>query len=77
MSNIPKSTVHRILTNELNYVPVHLRWVPHFLNFEQKVARVELSKSLLRTLQKAQHQNFSFFFTGDESWFYLSTSHQL
>ena len=56
---------------------MHLRWVPHFLNFEQKVARVELSKSLLRTLQKAQHQNFSFFFTGDESWFYLSTCHQL
>lgn len=77
MSNIPKSTVHRILTSELHYVPVHLRWVPHFLNFDQKAARVELSKSLLRTLQKAQHQNFSFFFTGDESWLYLSTSHEL
>ena len=29
MTEIPKTTVHRILTVEHNYIPIHLRWVPH------------------------------------------------
>lgn len=77
LTRIPKSTVYRILKDELNYVPRHLKWVPHFLNATQKMARVELSKSLLRALEKASHQNFKFFLTGDESYFYISTDHEL
>lgn len=74
---IPKSSVYRILTEELNYKISNLRWIPHSLNSSQKVERVELCQSLLKTLNKAQHQNFKFFYTGDESWFYLSTDHDI
>lgn len=77
MTEIPKTTVHRILTVELNYIPKHLRWVPHILNYSQKVARVEIAKSLLKKLQKARQSNFIYFYTGDESWFYLTSDHDL
>jgi len=77
MTNIPKTTVHRILTQELHFVSCHLKWVPHNLNSTQKVARVELSKGLLSTLEKAVHQSYQYFFTGDESWIYLSNDHKL
>ena len=77
ITGIPKSSVYDMLTRELHFVLVHLKWVPHFLNSSQKVARVEISKSLLKTLQKASHQNYIFFYTGDESWFYLSTDYEI
>lgn len=77
MTNIPKTTVHRILTEELHFVSCHLKWVPHILNSTQKVARVELAKGLLSTLEKAWHQSYHYFFTGDESWIYLSNDRKL
>ena len=58
-------------------MPKHLRWVPHTLNSSQKVARVEIAKSLLKKLQKARQSNFIYFYTGDESWFYLTSDHDL
>ena len=33
---IPKSTIYNLLTKSLGYVARHLKWVPHFLNKEQK-----------------------------------------
>ena len=75
-TNIPKTTVYRILRQELGYVLKHLKWIPHFLNPSQKVSRVQLSQSLLKVLQEASQSNYQFFMTGDESWFYLTTNHE-
>ena len=77
ITNIPKTTVYRILTNELHFVSSHLKWVSHFLNEAQKITRVKLYKSLLSTIEKVKHQSFYLFFTGDESWIYLSTDHTI
>lgn len=73
--NISSSTVYRVLKNELHYQVKHLRWIPHILNPSQKVNRVELSKSLQKTLANAKKTNYQLFYTGDESWFYLNTDH--
>jgi hypothetical protein len=43
--------------------------VPHFLSPAQKVARVEVSKTILRILQDAELNDFEGIATGDESWF--------
>lgn len=73
--DISSSTVYRVLTIDLQYQVKHLKWIPHILNPSQKVSRVELSKSLQKTLKNAKRTNYQFFYTGDESWFYLSTDH--
>jgi len=36
MTGIPRSTVYDILTKRLHYEVRKLRWVPHFLNSDQK-----------------------------------------
>ena len=36
ITGIPKSTIYDLLTKSLGYVARHLKWVPHFLNNEQK-----------------------------------------
>lgn len=61
ITGIPKSSVYFMLTRELHFVLFHLKWVPHFLNSSQKVVKVEISKSLFKTLQKASHQNYIIF----------------
>ena len=66
-TNIPKTTVYRILRQDLGYVLKHLKWIPHFLNSIQKVSCVDLSQSLLRVLQEASQSNYQLFMTGDES----------
>ena len=76
-TSIPATTVYRILHLDLKYQIKHLKYVPHLLNPSQKVSRVELSKSLLKTIQSAKHYKFEYFYTGDESWFYLSTDHKI
>jgi hypothetical protein len=37
---LPRSTVHRHLTQSLLFTVRHLRWVPHFFTAEQKQIRV-------------------------------------
>lgn len=76
-TNIPGTTVYRILKLDLKYKVKHLRWIPHILNSSQKVSRVEISKCLLKTLRSAKKFGYHFFYTGDESWFYLGTDHTL
>ena len=73
MTYIPKSTVYRILTQQLNYVNKHLKWVPHSLKPSQLIQRVDASKELLKILAKVKKSNKYLFYTGDESWFYLNT----
>ena len=70
--NLNRSVVTRILKIQLGLQKRHLRWVPHNLTDEQKVKRVELSKSMLKTLSSLSENQRAAVITGDESWFYLS-----
>jgi hypothetical protein len=62
-------TIRDILERELGMRKFSRRWVPHFLSPAQKVARVEVSKTILRVLQDAESNDFGGIATGDESWF--------
>ena len=73
---ISPSTVTSHLTNNLRMKNVFLRWVPHHLTTQQKLKRVEMAKSMLKFLQKAEKQNFNFIISGDESWFVYDYDHQ-
>ena len=76
ITQIPKSTVYNTLTIQLHYVLKHLRWVPHSLNSSQLSQRVSKSKELLQLLRQSKKNNYKFFYTGDESWFYLNTDYE-
>lgn len=67
---ISPTTVIDILTRELGYKYLHLRWIPHTLTFDMKRRRVEQSKVILSHLQAADRGHFTNIITGDESWFY-------
>ena len=73
MTYIPKSTVYRVLTEQLHYVNKHLNWIPYSLNSSQLIQRVNSSNDLLKLLMKYKKDNYNLFYTGDESWFYLNT----
>jgi hypothetical protein len=54
---LPRSTVHRHLTQSLRFTVRHLRWVPHFLTAEQKQIRVQMAIELLQVLSvQSTHQ---------------------
>lgn len=76
MTNIPKSSVYHILTEQLHYVLKHLRWIPHSLNSSQCFQRVIQSHELLTILRSSKENDYELFYTGDESWFYLSTDYE-
>ena len=69
MTEVPATSIYRYLTQYLNYINCNLRWIPHQLTTELKQIRIETSKQLLATIEKAEKNNFHFFLTGDESWF--------
>jgi DNA-binding IclR family transcriptional regulator len=64
---IPRSTVHRHLTQSLGFVVKHLRWVPHSLTAAQKAQHITLSNELLRELRSNKHQGWQFLITLNES----------
>jgi len=72
LTGIPRSTVYDIVTQSLGYEVHHLRWISHSFNCQQKNNRVELSKRLLKTVQKARSNSYICFLTGDESWFFFA-----
>jgi hypothetical protein len=62
-------TVKDIHQRNLGMRQFSRRWLPHFLNPAQNVARIEVSKTILRVLQDAESNDFEGIATGDESWF--------
>jgi hypothetical protein len=47
---LPRSTVHRHLTQSLRFTVRHLRWVPHFLTPNPKQIRIQMAIELLQVL---------------------------
>jgi hypothetical protein len=66
---LSKSTVPRPLTESLGFTIRHLHWIP--IGFQ--TIRVNLSREILRVLQRQQARGWHNILTLDESWFYLST----
>jgi hypothetical protein len=56
-THLPRSTVHRRLTQSLSSRVRHLRWVPHNLLASQKLAQVTHSRDLFRVLQRQQSRS--------------------
>jgi hypothetical protein len=49
---LPRSTVHRHLTQSLRFTVQHLQWVTHLLTAEQKQIRVQMPIELLQVLSE-------------------------
>jgi hypothetical protein len=64
---LPRSTVHRHLTQSLYFTIRHLRWIPHFLTMEQNAFRVDMSGELLRILSIESHRPWHDIVTLDDS----------
>jgi hypothetical protein len=60
-----------ILFDALHREKFTLRWVPHFLDGNQKADRVTLSHGLLEVLKKDEQKDFRDILTGDEPWFHF------
>ncbi len=61
--------VSHILHEELGLKKICKKWIPHVLNEENKLKRVEYSKIILETLNKG-YENI---ITGDETWIHCYT----
>jgi hypothetical protein len=69
---LPRSTVHRHLTDSLHFRIQHLRWIPHLLNPEQKQIREKMAGELLRVLSVQGARQWHNMVTLDELWFGFS-----
>jgi AraC-like DNA-binding protein len=77
LAHMSPTTVYRRLTEVLGFTTRHLRRVPHALSDAQKARRVDLSLRLLRMPEIQRDRAWHGIVTGDESWFYLTTDHEL
>jgi hypothetical protein len=66
---LPRSTVHRHLTDSLHFRIQDLQWIPHLLNPEQKRIRVNMAGELLRVLSVQGARQWHDLVTLDESCF--------
>jgi hypothetical protein len=73
---LPRSTVHRHLTQLFRFTVRHLRWIPHLLTAEQKQIRVQMAIELLHILSVQSICQWHDIITLDESWIYLFSEHQ-
>ena len=71
MLGMSKTTVKKILTDELHLKKLHFHWVPYALTPQQKVNRVDQSKQLLNALKSLSQFQMTKVITCDESWFFL------
>lgn len=65
---LPKTTIHRILTVDLDKVKMNARWVPKCLSTEEKEKRVRYSNWMIQEYGSDWEQLVSRLVTCDESW---------
>ena len=66
---IPKTTIHRIIREDLEMSRVVARWVPKLLSEENKRERVKSSRELLAAW-RGEKNFLDRIVTGDETWFH-------
>jgi hypothetical protein len=64
----PCGTANTILRRDLKMRRISARWIHHSLAKEQKLARVRISKQLLKLFLKYINRSFANIITGDETW---------
>jgi hypothetical protein len=69
------ATCLRVLHDNLHLEKLNSRYVPHSLEADQNLSRVELSRELLQILEQDQQYEFEHIFTGDKSWFFFEYFH--
>ncbi|CAH2002699.1 unnamed protein product [Acanthoscelides obtectus] len=67
---ISKTSIQKILHEELGVRKLVSRWIPHLLTDEQKAARVNWCQKTLDRFNSGNSKNVYSFFIGDESWVY-------
>jgi hypothetical protein len=77
LTRILRILMHWWLTISLDSTVCYLRWVLHILSNAQKRTRAHMSGELLQLLQVQEARTWHDVVTLDESWFYLSTDHEL
>ncbi|XP_015438009.1 PREDICTED: histone-lysine N-methyltransferase SETMAR-like [Dufourea novaeangliae] len=65
---ISRSTIHRILTEKLQYRKVCARWVPRMLTEDHQRQRVESSREFVRRYADEKDNVLDSIVTGDETW---------
>lgn len=78
LTNIPRSSVHRILTEKLNKKSVCARWVPHVLTEQQKANRVRDCRQLSLHFGHDSSQRLTII--TDEKWIFcrhLQSTHNM
>ncbi|XP_032678153.1 histone-lysine N-methyltransferase SETMAR-like, partial [Odontomachus brunneus] len=73
MVGISKSTVHRILTENLDMEKLCARWVPRLLTIEQKQRREDVSIECLAMFRSNKTEFLRRFITMGETWVYHFT----
>ncbi|UYV80093.1 SETMAR [Cordylochernes scorpioides] len=68
--NISYGTMHTIINEQLQFRKICCIWIPHFLNLDQKLNRIRVSKGLLKRYEKEGDHFLDQIVTGDESWCY-------
>lgn len=67
---ISAPSVHKILHDILGVKKVCTLWVPHDLKVEQKEARVNWCKKMLKLYENGTSNNINNIVSGDETWLY-------
>jgi len=75
-TGLSKTTVLRILHEDLKLHHFSLRWVPYALSPEQKIVRETVAQDLLAELDSMRPIGLSYVLTSDESWFCHDNPHQ-
>ncbi|KAI6656181.1 Transposase [Oopsacas minuta] len=70
---IASGAIHTILTTELDYRSICGKWVPHKRSENQRLARLNIAKKLLKTYENCDSRRLTEIITGDETWVYYST----
>ncbi|UYV83836.1 hypothetical protein LAZ67_X000351 [Cordylochernes scorpioides] len=68
--HISYGTVHTIINEQLQFRKICCRWIPHFLNLDQKLNRIRVSKALLKRYEEEGDHFLDQIVTRDESWCY-------
>ena len=65
---ISVGAANKILRCDLKMRRISARWIPHLVTKEQKLARVRISKQLLKQFPKYNNRSFANIITGNEMW---------
>jgi histone-lysine N-methyltransferase SETMAR len=72
MTGIPKTTVDRILVQDLQLKCVSARWVPHLLTDENRAERVRCARNFFR-MMRSNPGFLDRIITADETWLHYTT----